>query len=49
LILWQRSAHTADGTPLFTRVLDPALFVAALALAPARRAAGLDPAVAIRG
>jgi lipoprotein-releasing system permease protein len=59
LILWQRSAHSADGTPLFALALEPALFVEALvlatatglvaALAPARRAARLDPVVAIRG
>jgi lipoprotein-releasing system permease protein len=59
LALWQRSARTADGTPLFALVLEPSLFVEALALAtatgliaalaPARRAARLDPVVAIRG
>ncbi|MFP8779851.1 ABC transporter permease [Hydrogenophaga sp. RWCD_12] len=59
LTLWQRSAHTADGTPLFALVLAPSLFAEALALAtvtgllaalaPARRAARLDPVVAIRG
>ena len=59
LALWQRSARSADGTPLFALVLEPSLFIAALALAtatglvaalaPARRAARLDPVVAIRG
>ena len=59
LTLWQRSARTADGTPLFALVLEPSLFLSALALAtvtgliaalaPARRAARLDPVVAIRG
>lgn len=59
LTLWQRSARNADGTPLFALVLEPSLFVEALALAtatgllaalaPARRAARLDPVVAIRG
>jgi len=59
LALWQRSARSADGTPLFALVLEPALFIEALALAtatgliaalaPARRAARLDPVVAIRG
>jgi lipoprotein-releasing system permease protein len=59
LVTWQRSAHTADGSPLFALVLEPSLFVAALGLAtvsglvaayaPARRAAQLDPVEAIRG
>jgi lipoprotein-releasing system permease protein len=59
LVLWQRSARNADGSPLFSLVLQPSLFVVALALAtatgliaalaPARRAARLDPVVAIRG
>lgn len=59
LVLWQRLAKNADGTPLFPLVMDPKLFVAALllatatgliaALAPARSAARLDPVVAIRG
>jgi lipoprotein-releasing system permease protein len=59
LVLWQRSVHNPDGTPLFALVLEPALFGQALALAtvtglaaalaPARRAARLDPVVAIHG
>jgi lipoprotein-releasing system permease protein len=59
LVLWQRSARTADGSPLFSLVLEPSLFIVALtlatatgliaALAPARRAARLDPVAAIRG
>jgi lipoprotein-releasing system permease protein len=59
LVLWQRVARNADGTPLFPLVMDPQLFVAALllatltgllaAFAPARNAARLDPVVAIRG
>ena len=59
LVLWQRLAKNADGTPLFGLVLDPQLFVIALvvatvtglaaAFAPALRAARLDPVVAIRG
>ena len=59
LVLWQRYARNADGTPLFPLVVDPVLFTAALVLAtatgllaafaPALRAARLDPAVAIRG
>lgn len=59
LALWQHTAHSADGTPLFALVLEPSLFIEALALAtvtglvaalsPARRAARLDPVVAIRG
>ena len=59
LVLWERSAKNADGTPLFPLVLDPVLFAVALllatfigliaAVAPARRASRLDPVVAIRG
>ena len=59
LVLWQRSVRSADGTPLFALVLEPSLFIEALslatltgliaALAPALRAARLDPVVAIRG
>ena len=59
LTAWQRLAKNADGTALFPLVLDPKLFAAALllatltgllaAFAPARRAARLDPVVAIRG
>ncbi|MEC5218158.1 lipoprotein-releasing system permease protein [Actimicrobium sp. GrIS 1.19] len=59
LTMWHRSVRTADGTPLFTLVLEPSLFLSVLAvatltgllaaLAPARRAARLDPVVAIRG
>ena len=59
LVLWQSLARNADGTPLFPLVFDTALFFLALllgsltgllaALAPAMRAARLDPVVAIRG
>jgi lipoprotein-releasing system permease protein len=59
LLLWQRYARNADGTPLFPLAFDPALFAGALVLAtltgllsafaPALRAARLDPVVAIRG
>ena len=59
LVLWQRMAKNADGTALFPLVMDPALFAAAwllatltgllAAFAPARRAARLDPVVAISG
>jgi lipoprotein-releasing system permease protein len=59
LALWQRYARNADGTEMFPLVLDPTLFAVALmvatltgllaAVAPALRAARLDPVVAIRG
>jgi lipoprotein-releasing system permease protein len=59
LVLWQRFARNADGTPLFALTFEPTLFIAALllatvtglaaAFAPAMRAARLDPVVAIRG
>jgi lipoprotein-releasing system permease protein len=59
LIAWQRWARNADGTPLFPLVIDPVLFSTALvlatltglvaAVAPALRAARLDPVEAIRG
>ena len=59
LMLWQGLAKNADGTALFPLVMDTKLFAAALllatltglvaAFAPARSAARLDPAVAIRG
>jgi lipoprotein-releasing system permease protein len=59
LVAWQRWARNADGTPLFALSFEPQLFAAALglatltglvaAVAPARRAAHLDPVVAIRG
>jgi len=59
LLLWRRVATNPDGTPLFIVVIEPSLFAIACAGAavvgilaaavPARRAARLDPAVAIRG
>ena len=59
LHLWLGYATTPDGKPMFTVTLHPSLFGAALALAsltgllaalaPALRAAQLDPVVAIRG
>jgi lipoprotein-releasing system permease protein len=59
LHLWTQVARNPDGTPLFTIIADPMLFVSAAAGAtlvgtlaavfPARTAARLDPAVAIRG
>jgi lipoprotein-releasing system permease protein len=59
LVLWQKLALNADGTPLFPLDLDPALFAVALGLAtltglaaayaPALRAARLNPVEAIRG
>ncbi len=59
IMLWQRLARNADGTPMFILTADPTLYVTALVLAsitgllaafaPALRAARLDPVVAIRG
>jgi lipoprotein-releasing system permease protein len=59
LVLWRGVARNADGTPLFVVVIEPALFALACggatlvgtlaAVVPARRAARMDPAVAIRG
>ncbi len=58
LVLWHALARQADGTELFPIVLDPQLFYVATllatltglvaAIAPAVRAAKLDPVVAIR-
>jgi lipoprotein-releasing system permease protein len=58
MVLWQRYMRNADGTIMFNMVMDSALFGQALALAsltgllsalaPALRAARLDPVVAIR-
>ena len=59
LLLWRGVARNPDGTPLFVVVIEPSLFVIACvgaacvgilaAVVPARRAASLDPAVAIHG
>jgi lipoprotein-releasing system permease protein len=59
LVIWQRTMHNADGTPLFVLSMEPPLLAAALAgatvvglvaaFSPALRAARLDPVVAIRG
>jgi len=59
LILWRGVAKNPDGTPMFIVVIEPSLFAIACvgativgviaAAIPARRAARLDPAVAIRG
>ena len=59
LLLWERFARNPDGTTMFVVTFDPLLFLLALLLAtatglaaayaPARRAARLDPVVAIRG
>ena len=59
LAVWRGVAVNADGTPLFIIEIEPELFLFAAvgatlvgvlaAMVPARRAARLDPAVAIRG
>ncbi|HSN42067.1 MAG TPA: ABC transporter permease [Burkholderiales bacterium] len=59
LLAWRGMARNPDGTPLFIIEVDPMLFVIAAvgatlvgilaAVVPARRAAQLDPVVAIRG
>jgi lipoprotein-releasing system permease protein len=59
LILWHRYARQVDGSELFPLILETRLFVMAsllatatgivAAIAPALRAARLDPVVAIRG
>ncbi|MEP7181391.1 MAG: ABC transporter permease, partial [Betaproteobacteria bacterium] len=59
LQLWRGAARNPDGTTMFVVVIEPSLFALACAgstlvgilaaAIPARRAAQLDPAVAIRG
>ncbi|MGF7159648.1 lipoprotein-releasing system permease protein [Rhodoligotrophos appendicifer] len=59
LVVWHNYARQADGSELFPLVLEPTLFIAsaalatvtgvAAAIAPAMRAASLDPVEAIRG
>jgi lipoprotein-releasing system permease protein len=59
LVFWHSYARQLDGSELFPLILEPSLFVVAAALAtvtgvaaamaPALRAANLDPVVAIRG
>jgi len=59
LLLWRGVARNPDGSAFFVVVIEPSLFALACAgstlvgvlaaVVPARRAAQLDPAVAIRG
>jgi lipoprotein-releasing system permease protein len=59
LVFWHSFARQADGSELFPLIIDPRLFLVATvvaaatgvlaAMAPAMRAARLDPVVAIRG
>ena len=59
LVVWLRTVRTAEGVPMFPLEWDPRLFAVALllatvtgllaAVAPALRAARMDPVVAIRG
>jgi lipoprotein-releasing system permease protein len=59
LVYWHAIERQVDGTELFPLVLEQQLFVLAIviatvtgliaAMAPALRAANLDPVVAIRG
>jgi lipoprotein-releasing system permease protein len=59
LVLWHGAARQVDGTELFPLLLEPTLFLSAAAIAtvtgvlagmaPALRAARLDPVEAIRG
>jgi lipoprotein-releasing system permease protein len=59
LLLWRGMARNPDGTPMFIVTIEPSLFAIACtgatlvgvlaAVVPARRAARLDPAVAIHG
>jgi lipoprotein-releasing system permease protein len=58
LLLWRSVARNPDGTPMFIVQIEPSLFAIAMAVAtvvgilaasaPARRAARMDPVVAIR-
>ncbi len=59
LYWWHTAVRQTDGTELFPLILEPQLFIATVvlapltgilsAMAPAIRAAGLDPVAAIRG